>query len=67
MNLDDRDLEKTVDRINNEGSRKKVHSKRVLLHVMTEELYHIGEIIVILWQKDIQPPDMGLVICYEKD
>ena len=34
---------------------------------MTEELYHISEIIVILWQKDIQPPDMGLVICYEKD
>jgi hypothetical protein len=26
---------------------------------MTEELHNRGEIIAILWQKDIQSPDMG--------
>lgn len=31
----------------------------MFLHVMTEEFRHTGEIIAFLWQKDIQPPDMG--------
>ena len=31
----------------------------MFLHVITEELHHRGEIIAILWQQDLQPPDMG--------
>jgi uncharacterized damage-inducible protein DinB len=27
-------------------------------HVIAEELHHRDENIAILWQKDIQPPDM---------
>ena len=33
--------------------------KYILMHVITEELHHRGEIIAILWQMNIQPPDMG--------
>ena len=29
------------------------------MHVITEELHHRGEIIAILWQLNIKPPDMG--------
>jgi uncharacterized damage-inducible protein DinB len=57
--IDDKDLEKTVYRINSDGIGRKSIVRDVLLHVMTEELHHRGEIIAILWQKDIQPPDMG--------
>jgi uncharacterized damage-inducible protein DinB len=38
----------------------------VLIHVFTEELHHRGEIIVILWQMDIQPPDMGWLSVMKK-
>lgn len=59
VNLHDRDLVKTVYRINNDGVRRKSIARDVLLHVMTEELHHRGEIIAILWQRDLKPPDMG--------
>ena len=59
VNLNDIDLVKTVYRINNDGVRRKSIARDVLLHVITEELHHIGEIIAILWQQDLQPPDMG--------
>jgi hypothetical protein len=38
----------------------------VLIHVFTEELHHRGEIIAILWQMDIQPPDMGWISVMKK-
>jgi uncharacterized damage-inducible protein DinB len=36
------------------------------MHVMTEELHHRGEIIAILWQENIQPPDMGWLSVMKK-
>ena len=35
--------------------------KDVLIHVLIEELHHRGEMIAILWQMDIQPPDMAWI------
>ena len=58
VNLNDIDLVKTVYRINNDGVRRKSIARDVLLHVIIEELHHRGEIIEILWQQDLQPPDM---------
>src|SRR5207247_2288014 len=40
--------------------------KDVLIHVMAEELHHRGEIIAILWQMNIQPPDMGWLSVMKK-
>jgi hypothetical protein len=41
--------------------------KDVLIHVLIEELDHRGEMIAILWQMDIQPPDMARISVMKKD
>jgi uncharacterized damage-inducible protein DinB len=51
------DLLKPVFRVNNDGIRRTSLVKDVLIHVFTE-LHHRSELIAILWQMDIQPPDM---------
>ena len=51
-------LYKPLSRLNKEGVRRNTIVKDVLIHVFTEELHHRGEIIAILWQMNIQPPDM---------
>jgi len=48
------DLYKSVSRINNDGIRRTTIVKDVLIHIITEELHHREEIIVILWQMNIQ-------------
>lgn len=53
------DLWKPVSRLNKDGIRRTTIVRDVLIHVMTEELHHRGEIIAILWQLNFQPPDMG--------
>jgi uncharacterized damage-inducible protein DinB len=58
VNLNDSYLKK-VYRINNDGIRRKYIARDVLLHILTEELHHRGEIIAILWQQDLQPPGMS--------
>ncbi|MGA7899606.1 MAG: DinB family protein [Nitrososphaeraceae archaeon] len=53
------DLCKRVSRINQDGIKRNTQVKDVLIHVIAEELHHRGEIIAILWQMNIHPPDMG--------
>ena len=60
------DLLKSVFRKNNDGITRKTVVKDVLFHVITEELHHRGEIIAILWQMGIQPPDMGWLSVMKK-
>jgi uncharacterized damage-inducible protein DinB len=60
------DLFKSVSRINKDGIRRNTTVKDVLIHVMAEELHHRGEIIAILWQMNIQPPDMGWLSVMKK-
>ena len=38
----------------------------MLIHIITEELRHRGEIIAIRWQMNIQPPDMGWLSVMKK-
>ena len=66
MNLNDRDLFKTVYRINNDGIRRKLIVRDVLLHVMMEELHHRGNHCNFM-AKRYSTTGYGLVICYEKD
>ena len=58
-NIKQEDLDRKVWRINNDRVRRTSKVKDILMHVFTEELHHRGEIIAILWQMNIQPPDMG--------
>jgi len=59
-------LYKPVSRINKDGIRRTTMVRDVLIHVMTEELHHRGEIIAILWQMNIQPPDMSWLSVMKK-
>ena len=60
------DLDRKVWRINNDGIKRTSRIKDVLIHVVTEELHHRGEIIAILWQMNIEPPDMGWLSIMKK-
>jgi uncharacterized damage-inducible protein DinB len=40
--------------------------KDVLIHIITEELHHRGEIITILWQMNVPPPDMAWLSVMKK-
>ncbi len=59
-------LFKPVSRVNKDGVRRNTITKDVLIHVFTEELHHRGEMIAILWQMNIQPPDMGWLSVMKK-
>jgi uncharacterized damage-inducible protein DinB len=60
------DLCKRVSRINQDGIKRNTQVKDVLIHVIAEELHHRGEIIAILWQMNIHPPDMGWLSIMKK-
>ena len=60
------DLWRPVSRINKDGIRRSMIVRDVLIHVVTEELHHRGEMIAILWQMNIQPPDMGWLSVMKK-
>jgi uncharacterized damage-inducible protein DinB len=57
---------KNVSRINNDGIKRTALVRDILIHVFTEELHHRGEMIAILWQMDLQPPDMGWLSVMKK-
>lgn len=57
--MKEQDLDRLVSRVNNDGIRRSMKARDVLMHVFTEEVHHRGEIIAMLWQMDVQPPDMG--------
>ena len=61
-----KDLLKPVSRLNQDGLRRTTIVRDVLIHVMTEELHHRGEIIAILWQMNFKPPDMGWLSVMKK-
>jgi uncharacterized damage-inducible protein DinB len=52
--------------LNIDGIRRSKKAIDVLIHVIAEELHHRGEIIAILWQMNLQPPDIGVAFSYEK-
>ena len=60
------DLWKSISRMNVDGIRRTTKVRDVLIHVITEELHHRGEIIAILWQMNFQPPDMGWLSVMKK-
>jgi uncharacterized damage-inducible protein DinB len=53
------ELDRKVTRVNKDGVRRTISVRDALFHVVTEELHHRGEIIAMLWQMDVEPPDMG--------
>jgi uncharacterized damage-inducible protein DinB len=41
------------------GKSFELSVEEVLFQSFTEQLYHLGELIALLWQDDIEPPPMG--------
>jgi hypothetical protein len=58
-------LERKVWRVNNDGVKRTMLAKDVLMHVFVET-HHRGEIIAMLWQMDIPPPDMNWLSAMKK-
>ena len=40
------------------GKKFELTVEECLIQSLTEQLYHLGEIICLLWQEDIEPPPM---------
>lgn len=57
--MEEAGLDAQVWRVNSDGVKRTMKARDVLMHVFTEEVHHRGEIIAMLWQMDVQPPDMG--------
>ena len=41
------------------GETEEATAEDVLIHVFEEEVHHRGEIIALLWQIGVEPPEMG--------
>jgi len=52
-------LRKTYTVTGEEHKRTRITAEDVLIHLFEEEIYHRGELNALLWQMDIDPPQMG--------
>ncbi len=56
--IDVLELSKHVSLVLQSGEKFDMTVEECLLQTFTEQLYHIGELIALLWQEDIEPPKM---------
>jgi uncharacterized damage-inducible protein DinB len=52
-------LEKTYTITDESHKTVRMKTEDILIHVFEEEVHHRGELIALLWQMGIDPPDMG--------
>jgi uncharacterized damage-inducible protein DinB len=52
------ELARRVDFILSSGTTFKLTVEECLLQSFTEQLYHMGELIALLWQENVEPPQM---------
>ena len=57
--LSSKGLKKTYTVTGEEHKATKITAEDVLIHVFEEEVHHRGELIALLWQMGVDPPDMG--------
>jgi uncharacterized damage-inducible protein DinB len=55
---DDRELIRSVKFVLSSGQSFELSVEECLLQSFTEQLYHMGELIALLWQQNIEPPKM---------
>ncbi|MDG6920448.1 MAG: hypothetical protein JRN59_02865 [Nitrososphaerota archaeon] len=56
--MDTRELARTVKFTISSGTSFDMTVEECLFQSFTEQLYHMGEVIALLWQQDIEPPQM---------
>jgi uncharacterized damage-inducible protein DinB len=52
-------LKKKYEMTSNSKKTVEVTAEDVLIHVFEEEVHHRGELIALLWQMNVRPPEMG--------
>jgi uncharacterized damage-inducible protein DinB len=55
---DERELGRRVKFVLSSGQSFDLSVEECLLQSFTEQLYHIGELIALLWQQNVEPPKM---------
>jgi uncharacterized damage-inducible protein DinB len=58
QNVRDEDLKQRVKLITSKGVEFDLSVEECLFQSFTEQLYHIGELIALLWQENVEPPKM---------
>ncbi len=53
-----KDFERRVNFVLQSGKSFDLSVEEVLFQSFTEQLYHLGELIALLWQENIEPPQM---------
>jgi uncharacterized damage-inducible protein DinB len=56
--LTQQDFEKRVDFVLSSGRTFDLSIEECLLQSFTEQLYHMGELVALLWQENVEPPRM---------
>ncbi len=56
--LDDAELSRNVDLITSTKQSFNLTTEECLFQSFTEQLYHIGELVALLWEDNIEPPKM---------
>ena len=54
----DAELGKRVDFVLSSGKSFNISTEECLFQSFTEQLYHLGELIALLWQDNVEPPKM---------
>jgi len=55
---DETELTRRTDFVLSSGDRFDLSVEECLFQSITEQLFHMGELIALLWQQDIKPPNM---------
>ncbi|MDG7016659.1 MAG: hypothetical protein JRM82_04705 [Nitrososphaerota archaeon] len=58
VDLNDDELARRVDFVLQSGESFEMTVEECLFQMFTEQLYHIGELIALLWQENVEPPKM---------
>ena len=58
VKLDDAELQRRVKFVTSAGDTFDITVEECLLQSFTEQLYHSGELLTLLWQENIEPPKM---------
>jgi len=53
------ELSRKVELKFNDGTLIQLTVEDVLIHLFQEEIHHLGELIALLWQMNIEPPHLG--------
>ncbi len=58
QNIDERELNRKVNFILASGKTFDLSVEECLIQTFTEQLYHLGELIALMWQENFEPPKM---------